>query len=88
MTNVIRFGGVPDRAISVRLDRDAQRALATLTAHGLSQSEAIRQALMLAAQAATLEQVQADAERLGRDEGDRALMREILEHMDELAPPG
>jgi Arc/MetJ-type ribon-helix-helix transcriptional regulator len=77
-----------EKAISVRLDADAQRALERLTARGVSQSQAIRQALIDADRDARREQVRADAERIGNDPDDRALMAEIREYMDELAPPG
>lgn len=76
-----------DRAISVRLDADAQRALAALTATGISRSEAIRQALIVAARTARTEQFRADAERIGKDPRDRAVIAEIREFYDELAPP-
>jgi Arc/MetJ-type ribon-helix-helix transcriptional regulator len=77
-----------EKAISVRLDADAQRALEGLMARGASQSQAIRQALLDAARAAWMEQARTDAERIGNDPDDRALMAEIREYMDELAPPG
>jgi len=88
MTNVIRSEAMAEKAISVRLDADAQRALAQLMARGASQSQAIRQALLDAARAAWMEQARADAERIGNDPEDRALMAEIREYMDELSPPG
>jgi Arc/MetJ-type ribon-helix-helix transcriptional regulator len=88
MTNVIRSEAMADKAISVRLDAEAQRALLQLMARGASQSQAIRQALLDAARAAWMEQARADAERIGNDPHDRALMAEIREYMDELAPPG
>jgi Arc/MetJ-type ribon-helix-helix transcriptional regulator len=88
MTNVIRYEVMADKAISVRLDAEAQRALERLMARGASQSQAIRQALIDAARAAWMEQARADAERIGKDPQDRALMAEIREYMDELAPPG
>lgn len=75
-----------EKAISVRLDAEAQRALQRLTATGASQSEAIRQALIGTARAAYLEQARADAERIGNDPSDRAVIAEIREFMDELAP--
>ena len=49
MTNVIRSADVAEKAISVRLDADAQRALESLMATGVSHSEAIRAALIDAA---------------------------------------
>ena len=88
MTNVIRSTDVTEKAISVRLDPEAQRALQRLMERGISQSEAIRQALIDGARERLREQVRADAERVGNDLADRALMTEIREYMDELAPPG
>jgi Arc/MetJ-type ribon-helix-helix transcriptional regulator len=88
MTNVIRSEEMADKAISVRIGADAQRALQRLTERGVSQSQAIRQALIDAARTSVLEQVREDAERVGNDAEDRALMAEIREYMDELAPPG
>jgi Arc/MetJ-type ribon-helix-helix transcriptional regulator len=87
MTNVIRSPDVADKAISVRLDAEAQRALERLMEPGVSQSEAIRRALIDAARERRLEQVRADAERVGNDPADRAVIAEIREYMDELAPP-
>lgn len=87
MTNVIRSSEVADKAISVRLDPEAQRALALLMASGVTRSDAVRQALVQAARLERLEQVEADAKRIGSDPADRALMAEIRAHMDELAPP-
>jgi SOS response regulatory protein OraA/RecX len=88
MTNVIRYQAMAEKAVSVRLDAEAQRALSQLMARGASQSQAIRQALLDSARAAWMEQARADAERIGNDPDDRALMAEIREYMDELAPPG
>jgi SOS response regulatory protein OraA/RecX len=88
MTNVIRYEAMTEKAVSVRLDAEAQRALSQLMARGASQSQAIRQALLDSARAAWMEQARADAERIGNDPDDRALMAEIREYMDELAPPG
>ena len=88
MTNVIRSDEMAEKAISVRLDAEAQRALDRLMEQGVSQSEAIRQALIDAARERRLAQVRADAERVGNDPADRAVIAEIREFMDELAPPG
>jgi len=79
---------VADKAISVRLDAEAQSALDDLVERGLSQSEAIRQALIDSARTAVLDQIRAEATLVGSDPADRALMAEIREAMDELAPPG
>ena len=88
MTKVIQSAAVAEKAISVRLDAKAQRALRQLTARGASQSQAIRDALISSARDEWLEQARADAKRLGEDPADRALMAEIRSFMDELAPPG
>jgi Arc/MetJ-type ribon-helix-helix transcriptional regulator len=88
MTDVIRSTEMADRAISVRLDAEAQQALDELISRGLSQSDAIRQALIASARSSVLEQVRAEAQLVGGDPADRALMAEIREAMDELAPPG
>jgi Arc/MetJ-type ribon-helix-helix transcriptional regulator len=88
MTSVIRSADMAEKAISVRLDAEAQRALERLMEQGMSQSEAIRQALIDAARERRREQVRADAERVGNDPADRAVIAEIREFMDELAPPG
>ena len=77
-----------EKAISVRLDGEAQRALEFLVRDGISQSEAIRSALIAASRAARYERMAADAKRLGSDPHDRAIVAEIREFMDELAPPG
>jgi Arc/MetJ-type ribon-helix-helix transcriptional regulator len=87
MTNVIQSRLVADKPISVRLDEEAIRALAFLRRDGASQSDAIRQALLGAARTARTEQVRADAERIGKDPRDRAVIAEIRAYMDELAPP-
>ena len=76
-----------EKAISVRLDADAQRALESLMASGASRSEAIREALVAAARERRREQMRADAERIGDDPHDRAVIAEIREFFDELAPP-
>jgi hypothetical protein len=87
MTNVIQPSSVPEKPISVRLDADAQHALAQLTARGISQSQAIRDALIGAARAAWMTQARADAKRIANDPVDRAAIAEVRAFMDELAPP-
>jgi Arc/MetJ-type ribon-helix-helix transcriptional regulator len=87
MTNVIQSSGVPEKAISVRLDDESQRALRRLMERGLSQSEAIRRALIDSVSSAWLEQARADAERIANDPSDRAEIAAVRAFMDELAPP-
>lgn len=86
MTNVLQSTEMLEKPISVRLDADAQRALDRLTAAGVSQSEAIRQALIKAARLERLERMEADAKRVGQDPRDRAVVAEIRAFMDELRP--
>jgi Arc/MetJ-type ribon-helix-helix transcriptional regulator len=83
MTNVIQSIEMTERAISVRLDPEAQRALQRLMRNGMSQSEAIRSALIAASRSARHEQMSADARRLADDPQDRALVAEIGEFFDE-----
>ena len=76
-----------ERAISVRLDAEAQRALGFLVRDGISQSAAIRSALIAASRTVRYERMAEDAKRLGSDPHDRAVVAEIREFMDDLAPP-
>jgi Arc/MetJ-type ribon-helix-helix transcriptional regulator len=76
-----------ERAISVRLDAEAQRALHALMRDGASQSEAIRAALLSAAGKARFARMEADAKRIGGDPADRAVIAEIQEFFGELEHP-
>jgi hypothetical protein len=87
MTNELQSREVADNAISVRLDEESQLALQRLMERGLSQSEAIRRALIEAGRSARLEQIRVDAELAGADPHDRAVIAEVQEFMDRLAPP-
>lgn len=71
-------------AISLRLDREAEEALAFLMRDGKSRSEAIRDALVTAARQQLVEQAAADAARVAADPEDvrevatvRALMEAL-----------
>ncbi len=76
------------RAISVRLDEDALRALARLEASGLSRSEAIRRALIDSAHALTRrEALRAEVAALEADEDDRREMLEVAALMETLRAP-
>ena len=76
---------MPERAISVRLDDEAQRALDSLVASGMSQSRAIRYALVVAAsRGAASMSLSAEARMLAEDEADRRVKAELLEFMGEL----
>jgi hypothetical protein len=70
----------------VRLDAEAQEALARLTSRGATQSAAIRQALIAAARAAWSEQARFDAKRLAADPVDRAEIAAIQEFFGEPDP--
>jgi Arc/MetJ-type ribon-helix-helix transcriptional regulator len=75
---------VPDRAISVRLDPDADAALDQLVASGLTQSQAMRLALVEAARRrAGDSSLTAEAARLTADEGDRREIADVRSFMDE-----
>lgn len=73
------------RAVSVRLDDEAMRALAQLETTGLSRSAAIRAALVAAA--ARLRDRRAlavEVAALEADDADRAEMRAVAELMEQL----
>ena len=73
------------KAISVRLDDRAERALARLEASGLSQSEAIRRALVDSAEALGHQrQLRKEVEALEADEGDRQEMLAVASLMETL----
>ena len=75
---------VPDRAISVRLDPEADAALEALVATGLTQSQAIRASLVEAARRrAGDSSLAAEAARLAADESDRREIADVRAFMDE-----
>ena len=72
-------------AVSVRLDDDAIGALNRLTSTGLTQSEAIRSALVEAAsRLSDMDSLAAEAQALEADEMDRAEMLAVAELMESL----
>jgi hypothetical protein len=76
------------RAVSVRLDDDAIRALRIIEATGLSQSEAIRTAIL--GQAHRLRQhasLAAEVAALEADEADRQETRAVAAMMEDLREP-
>ena len=76
-------------AISVRLDDEAQRALAQLEASGLSRSEAIRTSLVKnAQQVRRRDALRQEMALLEADEGDRQEMLEVAEFMEMLRAEG
>lgn len=77
------------KAISVRLDEDAERALRALQAAGLSRSEAIRSALLSAAgRLRRGRELAEEAAALEADEDDRAEMLSVAALMESLRAPG
>lgn len=79
---------VMTRAISVRLDDDALGALTKLEATGLSRSEAIRRALVDAAERMRDKQALAvEVAALEADDDDRSEMLEVAELMEQLRAP-
>ena len=84
MTNRDTAAGMVERAISVRLDEEEQRALDKLIGSGMSQSKAIRYALI---QTADRERprmsLSAEAMMLAANEEDRRIKVELLEFMGE-----
>ena len=76
------------QAISVRLDDDAERALRALEASGLSRSEAIRSALVDAAERLRARSsLAAEVAALESDETDRAEMLAVADLMESLRDP-
>lgn len=77
------------RAISVRLDDDALRALSQLEAQGLTQSEAIRSSLVHEATRLRARQALAtEVSALEADEADRTEMAAVASLMEQLRAPG
>jgi Arc/MetJ-type ribon-helix-helix transcriptional regulator len=88
MTERDTFVDMAERAISVRLDVQAQRALDALLASGMSQSQAIRYALVQAAsRGGERRSLTVEAMRLSASEDDRRVKAELLEFMGEPAEP-
>ena len=71
--------------LSVRLDAEALRALDVVAAGRLTQSQAIRTALLEAAR--RREDLATEARRLAGDEADRDEVRRIRASMDDVSAP-
>lgn len=73
------------RAISLRLDEEAERALSRLEASGMTRSEAIRKALVESAQALhRRQQIAQEVAALEADDADREEMLEVASLMESL----
>ena len=77
------------KAISVRLDDDAQRALRILKSTGLSQSAAIRAPLLASAERVRKRsELAAEVAALEADETDRTEMASIASRMESMRAAG
>jgi len=77
------------RAVSVRLDDEALRALAQLEATGMSRSEAIRKAVVEAAsRLRDMRALASEVAALEGDEEDRLEMLAVADLMERLRAPG
>ncbi len=85
----LRHTGAMARAISVRLDDDAERAFRALEASGLSRSDAIRSSLLASAERLRRgRELAAEAAAVEADEADRAEMSSVAALMESLRAPG
>jgi Arc/MetJ-type ribon-helix-helix transcriptional regulator len=77
-----------EKAISIRLDDQAQRALGVLTATGRKQSEVVREALIELARRQDRVRLVAEVERLNSDPRDRAEKAHVARLMEALRAKG
>lgn len=77
-----------ERAISIRLDEDAQHALRALTKSGRTQSEAVREALIALARSQRRGDLAKEVDRLNADRSDRAEKKRIAALMESLRAAG
>lgn len=73
--------------VSLRLDTTAAEALDVLTKDGTSRSEAVRDALVMAAARRRSDELRAEVERIAADPADVAEKKAILEFMESLGDP-
>ena len=77
-----------DKAISIRLDEEAQEALRSLTKSGRSQSEAVREAIVELARRGRRGDLAAEAKRLSTDREDRLEKARVARLMESLRATG
>ena len=77
-----------EKAISIRLDEEAQEALRTLTGSGRSQSDAVREAIVELARRGRRGDLVAEAKRLSLDREDRAEKARVARLMESLRAEG
>jgi hypothetical protein len=88
MYDTLRYDRAVAKAISVRLDDEAARALRLLQASGMSQSDAIRSSVIAAAKRLrTRESIRAEVAAAEADPADRAEMLAIAAEMEALRAP-
>lgn len=84
-----RYTDSVPRAVSVRLDDDAERALRALQATGKSRSDAIRDALLQsAARLQRLDALRAEVAALENDRDDRQEMLAVAALMEDMRASG
>lgn len=75
------------KTVRARLDETSAEALAVLTSAGVTESEAVRRALVdAAARACRRSELAAEASRLAADPADRAARAAVMADMEALAP--
>ena len=77
-----------EKAISVRLDEEAQEALRSLTSSSRSQSEAVREAIVELARRGRRGDLAAEAKRLSADREDRTEKARVARLMESLRATG
>lgn len=77
-----------EKAISIRLDEEAQEALRSLTGSGRSQSEAVREAIVELARRGRRGDLAAEAKRLSVDREDRMEKVRVARLMESLRAEG
>lgn len=77
-----------EKAISIRLDEEAQEALRGLMGPGRTQSEAVRDAIVELARRGRRDDLLAEAKRLSHDRADRAEKARVARLMESLRAAG
>jgi Arc/MetJ-type ribon-helix-helix transcriptional regulator len=77
-----------NKAISIRLDEEAQEALRSLTGSGRSQSEAVREAIVELARRGRRGDLAAEAKRLSANREDRTEKARVARLMESLSATG
>ena len=77
-----------EKAISIRLDEEAQEALRSLTGSGRSQSQAVREAIVELARRGQRGDLAAEAKRLSADREDRMEKSRVARLMESLRAAG